>query len=86
MKISYFQPFGETVANTTKELFADEDADEVLAVYRGYQAEHSKGAYKLYPGIEELLGELKKTWLLNYLFVTSRLGNTAMQYLGEDGY
>ena len=76
--------FGETVANTTKELFADEDADEVLAVYRGYQAEHSKGAYKLYPGIEELLGELKRRGY-SLSIVTSRLGNTAMQYLGEMG-
>ena len=70
--------FGETVANTTKELFADEDADEVLAVYRGYQAEHSKGAYKLYPGVEELLGELKRRGY-SLSIVTSRLGNTAMQ-------
>lgn len=76
--------FGETVSNTTKELFADEDPEEVLAVYRRYQTEHSNGAYKLYPGIAELLGGLKRRGY-SLSIVTSRLRHTAMQYIGEMG-
>ncbi len=76
--------FGETVANTVKELFADKNLEDVLAVYRSYQMEHSEGAYKLYPGIIEILDELiERGYSLS--IVTSRLGNTAMQYLDEMG-
>lgn len=76
--------FGETVANTVQELFPEENAEEVMQVYRSYQQKHSAGAYRLYPGIRELLGELKEH-RYKLSIVTSRLGNTTMQYLGEMG-
>lgn len=76
--------FGETVVNTVKDLFADEKLEDVIEEYRGYQYAHSAGAYKLYPGIKELLDELiERGYSLS--IVTSRLANTSMQYLEEMG-
>ncbi len=76
--------FGEPLGDTMKKFFPDVPAEKSLDIYRSYQKENFCDMIKLFPGMEELLEELKqKGYKLG--LVTSRLYNTTMQGLEHFG-
>lgn len=72
--------FGEPLETTVKYLFPDVPVQDVVEIYRNYHRDNFGELIDVFPGIRELLQELKardyKTGL-----VTSRLRQTTMQGL-----
>ncbi len=72
--------FGEPLETTVKHLFPDVPVQDVVEIYRNYHRDNFGELIDVFPGIRELLQELKardyKTGL-----VTSRLRQTTMQGL-----
>ena len=76
--------FGEPLGKTMARFFPDVQTEESLEIYRSYQKDRFCDMIKLFPGIRELLDELKKRGYKMGL-VTSRLLNTTMQGLETFG-
>ena len=52
--------FGEPLGKTMARFFPDVQTEESLEIYRSYQKDRFCDMIKLFPGIRELLDELKK--------------------------
>ncbi len=76
--------FGEPLETTVKHLFPDVPVQEVVEIYRSYHRDNFGELISVFPGMRELLQELKKR---NYKtgLVTSRLRQTTMQGLEKYG-
>lgn len=72
--------FGEPLLVTMAREFPDVDPEESAEVYRRYQVENAERLVKIFPGMVELLEELKKR---NYriAIVTSRTAESCERYL-----
>lgn len=67
--------FGEPLVTTMKRFFPEVPAQEALDIYRSYHYECFEELIRIFPGIIELLGELKEKDYKTAL-VTSRLRGT----------
>lgn len=76
--------FGEPLETTIKKFFPNTPPDEAIEIYRAFHREKFSDMIKLFPGIKELLAELKKKGYRTGL-VTSRLLKTTMQGLEAFG-
>lgn len=76
--------FGEVLDDTIKYLFPDEDPDEVIKVYRSYQKDRYEDEIEIYPGMKELITELKKRGY-KIALVTSRLKDSSVVGLTKFG-
>lgn len=72
--------FGEPLEKTIERFFPNVPLEEALEVYRGYQRDNFEGLITLFPGMKELLAEIKKRGYKTAL-VTSRLKRTTMSGL-----
>jgi len=75
--------FGEPLRATMVKVFPDRDTDEVIQIYRDYQMQQTDNkeyALKLFPGIRELLDQLKRRGYLVGM-VTSRTRETCVRGL-----
>lgn len=72
--------FGEPLEDTMKRLFPDVDTDEAIEIYRSFHRDNFGELISIFPGMKELLAELKA---LGYKLgmVTSRLLKTTTQGL-----
>lgn len=52
--------FGEPLWFSMENAFPGKDVDELIEIYRGYQKEHYKEEIKPFPGMVDLIKELKK--------------------------
>jgi pyrophosphatase PpaX len=68
--------FGEPIEDTVVKFFPDRDRDEVIQTYRAYHNEVFEDSIELFPGIVDLLKELKSEGYTLGM-VTSRLHRTA---------
>lgn len=76
--------FGEPLDITIKRFFPDVPAEESIKIYRQFQKENFNGLITLFPGMKELLAELKAQDYKIGL-VTSRLYRTTMEGLEKYG-
>lgn len=76
--------FGEPLDITIRRFFPDVPVDESIEIYRSYQRENFTGLITLFPGMAELLKELK-TQGYKIGLVTSRLYHTTVQGLEKYG-
>lgn len=78
--------FGEPLEFTINKFFGVDGAkmDEYVEIYRSYQREHFADDIKLFPGIMEMLEQLKSEGYTLAL-VTSRLRSTTMQGIEKFG-
>ena len=76
--------FGTMLAAELDKVFPGHDREELLKIYRGYQEDKFLDMISLYPGIREMLDELKGR-AENIALVTSRLKPTTMQAVNEFG-
>lgn len=76
--------FGEPLELTMKKFFPEVPAAEALEVYRSFHRDNFGELIKLFPGMRELLAEVKSRGYRTGL-VTSRLYNTTMQGLEKYG-
>lgn len=72
--------FGEPLETTMRNFFPDEPLEEAVEIYRSYQKTNFRGLITLFPGMKELIIELKNREYKVGL-VTSRLHSTAMEGL-----
>ena len=72
--------FGEPLEVTMKKFFPEVPAEEALEVYRSFHRDNFGELINLFPGMRELLAEVKRRGYKTGL-VTSRLYNTTMQGL-----
>lgn len=72
--------FGEPLELTMKKFFPEVPAEEALEVYRSFHRDNFGELINLFPGMRELLAEVKRRGYKTGL-VTSRLYNTTMQGL-----
>ncbi len=52
--------FGEPLWFSMENAFPEEDVDEMIRIYRGYQKQHYKEEIKPFPGMVEVIKELKR--------------------------
>lgn len=72
--------FGEPLSITMKNLFPDKDTEEMVNTYRNYQRHIYTDKINMFPGITELISELKlRSYQLG--IVTSRLWESTRQGL-----
>jgi pyrophosphatase PpaX len=72
--------FGEPLSITMKSLFPDKDTEEMVNTYRNYQRHIYTDKINMFPGITELISELKlRSYQLG--IVTSRLWESTRQGL-----
>lgn len=76
--------FGEPLETTMKRFFPDVPAEESIEIYRSFHRDNFTKLISLFPGITELLAELKNRGYKTGL-VTSRLLNTTMKGLESFG-
>ena len=76
--------FGSILGDAIADAFPDEPTDELIKIYRDHNQEHFLEMIDLYPGIEKMLTELKRSGITMAL-VTSRLKRTTMQAVGKFG-
>lgn len=76
--------FGEPLDVTLPKVFPDIPVEESIEVYRGYQRANFQNLIQLFPGMKELLAEVKARGYKTAL-VTSRLGFTTEQGLKKYG-
>ncbi len=72
--------FGEPLELTMKKFFPEVPTEEALEVYRSFHRDNFGELINLFPGMRELLAEVKRRGCKTGL-VTSRLYNTTMQGL-----
>jgi len=80
--------FGEPLERTIKNFFPDIPTDEAIEVYGSYHRDNFGELISLFPGVKEMLAEVKRRGYKTAV-VTSRLLNTTMQGMekyGIDGY
>lgn len=76
--------FGEPLELTMKKIFPDVPAEESMAIYRSYHYDNFGELISVFPGMKELIKELKKKeYKLGV--VTSRLKKTTLQGLEKYG-
>ena len=83
-----YATFGEPLYQSMEKLFPDVPAEKSVELYRSYHYDHFTDLIRLFPGIEELLAEIKKRGLKTAL-VTSRLQRTTgigMRKFGLEKY
>jgi pyrophosphatase PpaX len=76
--------FGEPLELTLEKFFPDIPVEESIEIYRGYQRDHFVGLISLFPGVVEMLDELKAKGIKMAL-VTSRLHKTTMDGVEKFG-
>lgn len=79
-----FQTFGEPLRITMKKLFPNGADENAIKVYRSWQRDHFKDYIGLFPGVEEMLRELRKRDVKMGL-VTSRMETTTHEGLRNFG-
>ncbi len=72
--------FGEPIVQTMKRMFPHVPVEESLKIYRSYHYDYFDDLISLFPGMRELLVELRKTGYKTGL-VTSRMRNTTCRGL-----
>lgn len=76
--------FGEPLWISMERAFPDRDVDECVAIYRGFQKNHFNEEIKLFPGMRELIIELKaRDYEVG--IVTSRTRDTTINGLNKFG-
>lgn len=76
--------FGETLRHTISYLIPDEEIEEVVDHYRKYQEENNKGKVYVFPGVRELMDELRASGC-KIGIATSRTRNSLTKYMKELG-
>lgn len=81
-----YHTFGEPLRDTMIRFFPEMDPDDAVAIYRDWQLANSENRWYLFPGMRQLLGDLRrKGYRLG--IVTSRTRKTleqALVYLGME--
>ena len=75
-----YRTFGEILRESMVKMFPDNDPDEAVEIYRSYHRNNFGERIKVFPGMRELLAELKSQGIKTAL-VTSRAYVTAMEGL-----
>lgn len=75
-----YDTYGETLAYTINKFFPDADQVEALRKYRSYQNEHYKGAIKVFPGMLDVIKQIREMGLSTSI-VTSRTRLTTREYM-----
>ena len=78
------QTFGEPLEDTMRKFFPDVPVEEAIEIYRSYHRDNFGELISLFPGMKELICEVKARGYKTAL-VTSRLYNTTMQGLEKYG-
>lgn len=76
--------FGEPLETTMKKFFPDVPVEESVNIYRSFHHDNFSKLIKLFPGMEELIAEVKRRGYKTGL-VTSRLLRTTMEGLDKYG-
>ena len=76
--------FGEPLETTMKKFFPDVPVEESVNIYRSFHHDNFSKLIKLFPGMEELIEEVKRRGYKTGL-VTSRLLRTTMEGLNKYG-
>ena len=76
--------FGEPLETTMKKFFPDVPVEESVNIYRSFHHDNFSRLIKLFPGMKELIAEVKRRGYKTGL-VTSRLLRTTMQGLEAYG-
>ncbi|MBQ6623195.1 MAG: HAD family hydrolase [Mogibacterium sp.] len=76
--------FGETLRHTISYMIPDAEIEEVVDHYRKYQEEHNKGKVYVFPGVRELMDELRAKGC-KIGIATSRTRNSLTKYMNELG-
>lgn len=76
--------FGEPLEITMAKFFPNAPLDEAIEIYRSFQRDNFNGLITLFPGMKELIIELKKRGFKTGL-VTSRLYQTTIEGLDKYG-
>ena len=79
-----YKTFGEPLKYTMARFFPGTKAEAALQIYRSYQKDNFAGKIKVFPGMKELLEEIKKNGYHTAL-VTSRLKCTALEGIAQHG-
>ena len=79
-----YASFGEPLKETMMEFFPGVDQDEAISIYRKYQKENFEDKIDLFPGMIDLIKDLRETGRTTSI-VTSRLRTTTLQYLDRFG-
>ncbi len=70
--------FGEILWDTMRKFFPEEDPDEMIGIYREYQRYINEEPILMFPGMEELVSELRSLGVRMGI-VTSRLWSSSSQ-------
>lgn len=76
--------FGEPLALSMEKAFPDTPVEEAIAIYRGYQVDHFEEMIAPFPGMDQLIKDLKEKGY-RVGIVTSRMRGTTMQGLTKFG-
>lgn len=79
-----YATFGEPLSYTMERFFPGEDVDRCVEIYRNYQLDHYQKLIEMFPGMVELVKDLKDRGYLTGV-VTSRLPSTTFQGLDKYG-
>lgn len=79
-----YATFGEPLYDTMKSFFPQEDTEACIHIYRSYQEDCYEKLILLFPGMEQLVRDLRQQGYLTAV-VTSRLPATTMQGLEKYG-
>lgn len=79
-----YKTFGEPLHDTMEKFFHGEDVERCIDIYRDYQVSFYREKIEMFPGMEELVKELKRRGYLTAV-VTSRLPETTRQGLEKYG-
>lgn len=83
-----YKTFGEILRDSMEKMFPDTDPDKAVEIYRSYHRNNFGERIKVFPGMKELLIELKQRGIKTAV-VTSRAGKTTVEGLenyGLSGY
>ena len=72
-----YPTFGEPLRDTMKAFFPEEDTDACVAIYREYQSDFYHKEIRMFPGMKELIFELKQKGYLTALVTSRAPGSTA---------
>ena len=79
-----YRTFGEILRDSMVKMFPDSDPDEAVEIYRSYHRNNFGERIKVFPGMKELLAELKARGIKTAV-VTSRAGVTTVEGLESYG-
>ena len=79
-----FSSFGEPLYATMRKFFPDEDVEEAVRTYREYQVANYSGKVHLFPGLEELVRDLRDRGYSTSV-VTSRTKVSTEAYMEQFG-